>query len=481
MSKIKLTKITVENLPYASKGKQIDYYDSELDGFGVRVSATGKKYFVRSYIGKRRVRVMMKSTKLISAEEARKEALVKLGIMATGIDPNQAEREKHQQTEEKIRKEKQQSVTLQDTLDEYLQKGNLKPRTIKTYKDLFRLYLADWLNRPATEITRDMVKRRHKEIATGKRQRQKLKKDIDPKTSKIKKMAEPKHREGAADNCFRTLRAVLNYAFEDEDGGTLHTNPVMVLSSRKKKAWFRVDRRRTLIKNSDLPAWAKAVDALDNSIMRDFLLFLLHTGLRRNEAARLQWNQVDFKEACFTIPDTKNKEPHTLPFSDYLQELLLNRKEGLVTELNEAKAALEKNKKHIDTLPLKQQQPFYSRVALAEVRNDSPYVFPSHGKAGYIQEPKKAIDTVTANTGIVFTCHDLRRTFATIAESLDLSSYTVKALLNHKQQVADVTGGYIIMNVDRLREPMQKITYAIQERINKKYGQVVSMSTTADE
>lgn len=441
MNKIKLTKTTVEKLPFADKGKQVDYYDSELDGFGVRVSATGKKYFVRAHIGNRRVRVMLKNTKLVSAEEARKEALSRLGEMAQGVDPNQVEREKHRQAEEKLRKEKQQSVTLQAVLDDYLQKGKLKPRTVKTYHDLFRLYLADWLDRPATEITRDMVKHRHQDIASGKRQRQVFKKKADTKQGEIKKVEDSKRREGAADNCFRTLRAVLNYAFEDEEGGTLYANPVAVLSSRKRKAWYKVDRRRTLIKNSDLPAWNKAVEALDNPITRDFLLFLIHTGLRRNEAAGLRWDQVDFQEGCFTIPDTKNGEPHTLPLSDYLINLMMQRK--------------------------------------TEAWPDNPYVFPSTGKSGYLQEPKRAIDAVTLATGITFTCHDLRRTFATIAESLDLSGYTVKALLNHKQQVGDVTGGYIILNVDRLREPMQKITDAIQERIRKQHGQVVSMQATA--
>ena len=427
MNKIKLTKIEVEKLPFADKGKQVDYYDSDLDGFGVRVSATGKKYFVRSHIGNRRVRVMMKSVKLVSADQARKEARAMLGDMAKGVDPNQVERERNQQAEEQRHADKQQSITLQQALDEYLQKGKLKPRTITTYADLFRLYLADWLDRPAAEITREMVKHRHQEIAN-----QRVLKKAKATTER-----EPKRREGAADNCFRTLRAVLNYAFEDEEGGTPYANPVNVLSSKKRKAWFKVERRRTLIKNSDLPAWSKAVEALENPIARDFLLFLIYTGLRRNEAARLRWDQVDFEEACFTIPDTKNGEPHTLPLSDYLASLLVQRK--------------------------------------AEAWADNPFVFPGNGKAGYLHEPKRAIDKVKATTGIAFSCHDLRRTFATIAESLDLSGYTVKALLNHKQQVGDVTGGYIILNVDRLREPMQKITNAIQERIKKQHGQVIVM------
>jgi integrase len=320
-----------------------------------------------------------------------------------------------------------------------------------------------------------MVKTRHLEIASGKRQRQKLTKEITTETGKAKLKAvappDPTRKEASANGCMRTLRAVLNYAFEDEEGGTPYINPVNILSSRKRKAWYQVARRRTLIKNSDLPAWFRAVKGLDTPIMRDYLLFLIFTGLRRQEAATLQWKQVDFQEGCFTVVDTKNGDPHSLPLSDYLHKLLSDRKEGLQTELTEAKAALA----DVGELSLKQRQTAFNRVALAESRLASKYVFPGEGKTGYIVEPKRAIDAVTAITGIKFSCHDLRRTFATLAESLDLSGYTVKALLNHRQQLGDVTGGYIILNVDRLREPMQKITDAIQDRVKKQYGQMVQM------
>lgn len=438
MKKIKLTKIAVEKLPFADKGKQVDYYDSELDGFGVRVSATGKKYFVRAHIGSRRIRVMMKSAQLISAEEARREAKAKIGTMAQGIDPNQVERERIRLDEEKRQEEAIQGITLQEALEAYIQKGNLKPRTMTTYQDLFRLYLADWLTRPAMDITRDMVKTRHLEIATGQRQRQAFKRDSD-----AQKTPDTKRREGAADNCMRTLRAVLNYAFDDEEGGTAYLNPCNILSSKKRKAWFKVERRQTLIKNSDLHAWGKAVMALENDTMRDFLLFLIFTGLRRNEAARLKWSQVDFQEGCFTIPDTKNGDPHTLPLSDHLYGILAERKDGPA--------------------------------------GSSVYVFPGPGEAGHLQEPKRAIQAVTDATGIKFTCHDLRRTFATLAEGLDLSIYTVKALLNHRQPNNDVTGGYIQIETERLREPMQKITIALLERIQKQYGRLLPLQAKVSE
>ena len=56
-----------------------------------------------------------------------------------------------------------------------------------------------------------------------------------------------------------------------------------------------------------------------------------------------------------------------------------------------------------------------------------------------------------------FCIHDLRRTFATTADSIDTPAYAVKALLNHKS-ASDVTAGYVVTDVERLRRPMQAIT-----------------------
>lgn len=79
------------------------------------------------------------------------------------------------------------------------------------------------------------------------------------------------------------------------------------------------------------------------------------------------------------------------------------------------------------------------------------------GRSGHICEPRKYINTMTEATGIAFTLHDLRRTFITVAESLDIPAYALKRLLNHKMS-NDVTAGYIITDAERLRIPMQRIT-----------------------
>lgn len=64
---------------------------------------------------------------------------------------------------------------------------------------------------------------------------------------------------------------------------------------------------------------------------------------------------------------------------------------------------------------------------------------------------------VIASSGVSFTVHDLRRTFITVAESLDIPAYALKRLLNHKM-MNDVTAGYIMLDIERLRAPMQMIT-----------------------
>ena len=71
-------------------------------------------------------------------------------------------------------------------------------------------------------------------------------------------------------------------------------------------------------------------------------------------------------------------------------------------------------------------------------------------------EPKGALTEIKEATDIKFSFHDLRRLFITTAESLDISTYAMKALVNHSLN-GDVTGGYIVSDPERLRESMQRI------------------------
>ena len=83
-------------------------------------------------------------------------------------------------------------------------------------------------------------------------------------------------------------------------------------------------------------------------------------------------------------------------------------------------------------------------------------MFPGAGGRGHIEEPKRQLQVVVTNSGISFTTHDLRRTFLTVADALDLSPYTIKRLANHSIR-GDVTAGYIISDTERLRTAMERI------------------------
>jgi integrase len=84
------------------------------------------------------------------------------------------------------------------------------------------------------------------------------------------------------------------------------------------------------------------------------------------------------------------------------------------------------------------------------------YVFPGRDGTGHLVEPKRQVQQVADRSGVPFTLHDLRRTFITVAEGLDIPLFAIKRLVNHSMS-GDVTAGYIVSDVERLRAPMDKI------------------------
>lgn len=398
MKIMKITKLVVDKLPIPpavvkNRTVQKRYYDDILKGFGIRVTSGGSKsFFIEKLISRKLRRITIGRYPALTVELARKQAQKLLGEIAMGIDPI-AER----------KEQKAKSITLKETFDAYLiARKDLKPLTILDYQRLMKQVFSDWQNKLLLDITKDMVAKRHREFGERSKAR--------------------------SNSAMRLLRALFNFAageYEDSQGRSLiHENPVKRLSHTR--AWYRIDRKQTVIKPHELPAWFQAVIEVKDerstgksSILRDYFLLLLFTGLRRQEAIELTWDRVDLKAKTITITDTKNHHTHVLPLSDFLLDLFKNR--------------------------------------LAESGADSRFVFPGDGKTGYNVEPRKVMKKIIAQSSVSFTLHDLRRTFITVAESLDIPAYALKRLLNHKM-TQDVTAGYIVMDVERLRLPMQKIT-----------------------
>lgn len=384
----RLTKSRVDSVIPPASGQHF-LRDGELKGFALRTTPGAKSFVVEKRIDGRLRRITLGRYPELTVEMARKEALKLLGQIATGNNPI-AEREN----------EALRQTTLQQVFDDFLAaRKSLKPRTKYDYQRVIAVAFPDWTAKPFLAITKDKISERHQKLGEA-------------------------HGEAYANLAMRVLRALFNFAlvqYEDRDGHSLLSeNPVNRLT--KTRAWYRVARRQSVVKSHELPAWFDAVFKLkdrgdSSAVVADYLLLLLFTGLRRQEAAQLRWQDVDLLGATLTIPDPKNREPLTLPLSGFVLDLLRDRKASAT----------------------------------------GGYVFPGGGAGGYLIEPRAQVRKVIFASRVEFTLHDLRRTFITAAESLDISAYAVKRLVNHKMR-GDVTAGYIVMDVERLRAPMQRIT-----------------------
>jgi integrase len=124
------------------------------------------------------------------------------------------------------------------------------------------------------------------------------------------------------------LGTLLNFAaanYEIDGKPIIVVNPVRRLSLNRR--WYPERRRQTIIPDHKLRDWYDAVMSLRQQTVRDYLLLVLFTGLRRNEAATLRWDDIDFESKVLTVEAerTKNGKEHRLPLSDFLEELLKRR------------------------------------------------------------------------------------------------------------------------------------------------------------
>ena len=151
MPKLKLTKKSIDALPYPATG-QVFHRDSELRGFGLCVGARDKSFFVERQILGRTRRVTLGRFPVMQVEDARGKALEVLAAMARGENPV---------AEAKAARSGVPSVK-QAFANFFEGKPNLAEVTVSNYSRTPTRYLKDWLNKPLDEITKEMVMARHR-------------------------------------------------------------------------------------------------------------------------------------------------------------------------------------------------------------------------------------------------------------------------------------------------------------------------------
>jgi integrase len=424
-SRLRFNKKALETVPLPQPGARFTFHDLEVPGLQLRVTDRGVKSFSVFRRSKRGApeRITIGRFPTLSVERARVKAKRYLADLGEGISVVAQQRNAALEgsTLGDVHKEYLGSrgvtlVTVQRKDGKSVEQARLSPNaklktsTARDYVAVVAKKFADWRTKPLLSITRDMVEARHLLLS--------------------------ERSPAEANRAMRYLRALFVFAsdYRDSDGQpVIPDNPVRRLSA--KRLWNRIERRTRYLEPDQLAPWWCAVQSLKNKPQypsreahRDYLVLLLLTGLRRTEALRLRWENVNLKVGTLCAVDTKNRSDHVLPMGRHLWELMERRRRA----------------------------------------SDSDWVFANPLTGSRITDPHRQVVNVVAKSGVPFSPHDLRRTFASIVSRLGdrLSYYTTKRLLNHR--TSDVTQGYVQFDLEQLRSAMQAVEDFVLQKVTEK-------------
>ena len=383
----KLTKRAVDALPPPASG-QTFAWDTELRGFGVRAIPSGLKVFILQYRNAegRSRRVVLGRYGVLTVEQARDQARIKLGQVASGSDPAEE------------RAASREAITVAEVCDWYLREataGRILGRR----------------NRPIKPSTLAMDRSRietHIKPLLGKRQVRGLKiVDVEGMQSAIVAGKTAKTRvggrggvarggSGVAGRAVSTLQSLLAHAKRFD---VVAENPAV---GARKLAGKKKERRlsaaeisrlgeavRTAERNGEHPAGLAAV------------WLMLLTGFRRSEVVGLRRDWLHAERGYVHFPDTKS--------------------DGQVRAIGRVAAAFA--------------------VSLPQ-RATSPYLFPADQGDGCFTAAPSVLGRLCAGADLKgVTPHTLRHTFGSVAGDLGFSELTIAALLGHAAR--GVTQGYV--------------------------------------
>ena len=187
MNRTKITKRFLDSVSPGSKDRFIR--DTELQGFGIKVSTKGTISFIaeaRIKRGKPK-RFTLGRHPLLSVNDARRKAREALLVMRDGFDPIELEEEERQQRARIADINDAKKITLRTIFSDFQALRDHKPKTLSDYKNTFDVCLSDWLDQPVPKITRRSIEQRFIKIRDNQ-------------------------GKGQATKCMRILSAVLNHA-----------------------------------------------------------------------------------------------------------------------------------------------------------------------------------------------------------------------------------------------------------------------------
>lgn len=305
---IKITKRAVDAAQAQAKDSFL--WDSELRGFGLKVTPKGRKVFVLQY------RLHGPNAKRFTigpygnpwtADTARIKAKELLGDVSKGIDPASA------------KKAEKQAKTVSELCDLYLADGcgTKKPSTIATDTGRVERHIKPLLgHKRVKDVTTADVRKFMKDVASGKTA-------ANVKTGKHGR-ARVTGGKGTATRTVGLLGSIFTFAVES---GMRSDNPVRGVKR------FPDQRNERFLSPAELARLGDALAAAErdgrNKVAIDAIRLLVLTGCRKSEVLTLQWSHVNFEAGYLELPDSKTGQKR-VPLGAPALELLasLPRLEG---------------------------------------------------------------------------------------------------------------------------------------------------------
>jgi integrase len=280
----KISEKVVKNLTPPNTGNRINY-DSQIPGFGVRITAAGAISFILNYwIHGRERRISIGRWPSWTVVAARNRALDLRREISDGADPLEE------------RQQKRTQPTVSDLCSQYLDgyaATHKRPHSIRDDKQMIDSTILPKFGQLRVEaVSRQGIEKLHASL---------------------------KETPYLANRVIALLSKMFSLAVE---WGWVSKNPTQGIPR------FHEDRRERWLQQEELQRFVEALDSYSNQSTADALRLLLLTGSRKSEVLAAEWPMFDLQQGLWTKPSahTKQKQIEHVPLSAAALELLARMK-----------------------------------------------------------------------------------------------------------------------------------------------------------
>lgn len=386
MARVKLTAGRVSDFKLPSGVEQAFLWDSDTKTLAVRATAKVKAYIFQSRFNGKSIRITIGSIDDWTIDRGRGEAR----RLQTMIDQNQDPR----------------LVAAADIASAEEQRENAAEesrRQVVTVADVWAAYLSHHERRWGARHMTDHVnlsqaggeaKKRGNGVTVAGVLRPLLVLRMTEINSDVLIEWQAKEAETRANNArqgFEMFRAFWRWCAAHKDYKSIIDPDAVESRDVRTEVPSRKSKKFDVLEKSQLSAWFDAVRGLSNPVISAYLQGLILTGARREELGELKWDDVDFKWGSIWVKDKVAAEGRKIPLTPYFSSLLAN-------------------------LPRRNQWVFSSPAA----------------KDGRLVEPRITHNRALSVAGLSHvTLHGLRRTFASLAEWVEIPRGIVAQIMGH--------------------------------------------------